>query len=46
MSPVHLSDEEFEAAVRDALDAIPREPAGCRAPAQYGTNTRRNRSVC
>ena len=27
MSPVHLSDEEFEAAVGDALDAIPGELA-------------------
>ena len=27
MSPVHLSDEEFEAAVGDALDAIPDELA-------------------
>jgi len=27
MSPVHLSDEEFEAAVGNALDAIPDELA-------------------
>lgn len=29
MSPVHLSPEDFEAAVDDALDAIPEDLASC-----------------